>query len=110
MLTIPDRSFLLACIAHIIAVVFLFLDEAMGVEPVLPFSDLPILLLAVLVVFVVVGSGGVVDVIPVLKDYPFFWLVLLASLAPTTLTLFRGIEVIDVVVISCPVCDGTLRR
>ena len=56
MLTIPDRSILLACIAHIIAVVLLLLGEAVSIEPVLPLSDLPILLLAVLVVLVVVWS------------------------------------------------------
>jgi len=56
MLTIPDRSILLACVAHIIAIVLLLLSEAVSIEPVLPLPDLSILLLAVLVVFIVVWS------------------------------------------------------
>jgi hypothetical protein len=72
----------------------------MGVEPILPFPDLPDLLVTVLVLLVVIRPRWVIYIIPILSNGIFFT-VLLPALTSTTLPLLpAAIESIHVIVIS----------
>lgn len=83
----------------------------MGVQSVLPFPQFHDLFFAVLVVFVVVRSGGVVDAVPILRDMSFLF-VLLALFSSSTLPLLSTIKAIDIIVVcfGCPIGECSLHR
>jgi hypothetical protein len=88
------------------------------VEKILPVSNLTDLLLTVFVLFVVVRSARIIDVVPMLRNHSGFF-VLLALLPSASLSLLTLIEVVHVLIVRGgrnPIsesglgCDGLRRR
>lgn len=81
----------------------------MRIQPVLPFSHFAYFFIAPFVFFVIVGPGGVIDVVPI-RDHFWSLSVLLPLLAASTLSLFLPIEAIYIVIIGCrgPIGEGRL--
>ena len=78
----------------------------MRIEAIFPFPNLCNLFVAMFIFLVVIRPGWVVNVVPILHKLRF--LVLLALLASTSLSLLARVKAIDiVVVVSGPVCQTT---
>src|SRR6266498_4301312 len=98
--------------AHLWAIIILvtvflagrLLGHAMCIQPVLPFSDFPNLLVAMLILLVIVRAGWIVYVVPVLYSHMLFSiLILLPPLSSTPLSLLAFIEPVYIVIPSSPI-------
>ena len=72
-------------------------SHAMPIQEIFPFPHFADLLLAMLVFFIIVRPARVIDVVPILRHWSSF-LVLLALL-PTPASALLSVEVVDVLVI-----------
>ena len=77
--------------------------QSVGIQHIFPISDFSDLFVAISILFVIVRSTWIINIVPVLGDL-FSLPVLLPLLASTTLPLLT-IEVVDIIVISCPICE-----
>jgi hypothetical protein len=82
-----------------------------GIQSVLPLPNFTDLFIAVFVFVIVIWSGGVVYVIPVLR-YSMILAVLLTPFSSTSLSLFSGVEAVYIVIVAngSPICKCTLDR
>ena len=82
----------------------------MCVQTIFPISNLLNLLVTVLVLFIVVWSRRIVNVIPILSDLNFDF-VLFSFLASPSLPLLPTVETIDIfiVIFTGPVCKRRLH-
>ena len=80
----------------------------MCIKSILPFPDLPDLLITMLVFLIVVWSCWVIDIIPVLYGNLLF-LGLPLPFPPTSLSLLSTIETIHIIIFNpCPICQCSL--
>lgn len=87
-------------------------SHPMSVQSIFPLPDFSKLFVAVLVVFVVVRSRWIINVIPILR-YNGLLFVRLPLLFPSTpLAFLARIGAVDIIVVSIgrPVCESSLRR
>ncbi len=83
------------------------LPHAMRIQDILPVPNFSNLFIAILILFVIIRSRGIVDIIPVLWDGRLFFvtgIVLLALLPSCSLTLLTPVEPVDVLIVVGPVC------
>ena len=95
-----------------VAVVALAFHHAVRIEPILPLSYLPNLLIAILVLFVAIRPRRIINVVPVLGHVRLFF-ILLALLSPPALALLAAaIETVHIIVISLrrPIRKRSLGR
>lgn len=85
--------------------------HAMRIKSVFPFSDFHDFFIAVLIIIIIIRTGGIVNVVPILRDMGFLF-VLLSLFPATALSLLTDIESVDVVVLvlRCPVRERGFRR
>lgn len=80
------------------------------VESILPFSDLPNLLVTMLVFLIAIGPRGIINIIPVLHNNVLFFGLPL-SLPSTSLSLLPAIKPVHIIIFySSPVCQCNLGR
>ena len=105
--TVQVRSVLVARTVRFTVTSF---PQAMRIKPVLPFSDLHELFIAVLVIFIVIWTTGIVNIVPILRSMGFC-LVLLSLFSTAALSLLAVIESMDVVVLAlcCPIRERGLH-
>ena len=83
----------------------------MRIKLVFPFSDFRDPFITVLIIFIIIWTGGIVNVVPILRDMRFV-LVFLSLFPTAALSFFTAIESVYIVVLALcsPVGERGFRR